>query len=280
MTNEKDQESALPKFELFQGFLLRIIKNSSARNDSDLKVLANRLAIRIACIGESIMAVCRNELQERVVLQSGHYNKVYFDHSSIATLCRSHFETCIMLLYITDLALEEEEFNLRMLVLDLHDLTSRYRKLKDLGNQDKGALADIESERKELSRLKDARQATLSMLESNKRFLALSDEDKTKIRSGTMLFARGMRSAVKECGWDIDGYNLMQNFLSAYTHGSPSSFLRRDPTDRIPKNEESVLEQALSSDLAIDYCYPALDKVCNRMFHIHSDVFMQGEAKH
>jgi hypothetical protein len=134
------------------------------------------------------------------------------DHFSIAVQSRSMIETGIMLLYITEAGLSEEEWKLRRDVLYLHDCISRLRLWKAMGQKketDKGRKIAVDLRKR---------------IRSNPQYLTFDEENRTEMLSGKVLYLRGLRSAVRSAGFSNRWLESIYVPLSAYTHATPFSY--------------------------------------------------------
>jgi hypothetical protein len=93
-------------------------------------------------IGNSLLVLCIPELRDQ---KRGPTDGGVLDHGSIAALARNLLEAWVMFLYLTDPALAEDQWLLRRAVLELHDCTTRYRMLKDIGDGDSKEVQDFKS---------------------------------------------------------------------------------------------------------------------------------------
>ena len=66
-----------------------------------------------------------------------------------------------------------------------------------------------------------------------------------KLTKGQMVFVDGARGAAREAGWDINEFDYVQSYLSAFVHSYPVSFMRAD---------EHRISFSDPSDFQINFC--------------------------
>jgi Family of unknown function (DUF5677) len=139
-------------------------------------------------------------------------DKKSLDHYAVAVLARSMIEAGIMLLYIMERDLSEDEWKLRRDVLHLHDCISRVRLFKGMEAKeeaDKGRAISQDLKRR---------------ITSNPLYLTFADEQKERLLSGEVLYLRGLRAAVVSAGFSKEWFEVVYVTQSAFTHATPYSF--------------------------------------------------------
>ena len=131
------------------------------------------------------------------------------DQSTIATIARGMIEATAMIAYMADQSLTDSDWKLRRLVIHLHDATTRHKMFKGWNS-----LTESNAYREEIVRLR-------SEIETVPEFKSLPEERQHKIRSGQEFYLKGLRSAIRLMGWDIDEFDSTYAYLSSYTHSSP-----------------------------------------------------------
>jgi len=161
------------------------------------------------------------------------------DHFSIAALGRVSCDSALMVMYLSKLDITYDEWNLRSYVLYLHDLCNRKRFLTSVGSVDgKAIFPFFDNYKKEKEKLK-----ILIVYYGQKCRKKKCDID--ALCKGNIVFVDGVRGAVREAGWDVNGYEFFQSYLSAYVHSHPVSFL---------KAEEHKINFEYPSDFQFAFC--------------------------
>ncbi|HEY2232616.1 MAG TPA: hypothetical protein VGK01_03990 [Candidatus Angelobacter sp.] len=138
----------------------------------------------------------------------------FFDHSGVLSLCRMVLEGMTMYFYLTEVC-APEEWKCRRLTMYLHDTCARIKLVRAF--QKKDEYADLLEGRKDLT----------DRLKKDEFFQRLNEEQQKSLLSGEQIFVRGMRAAAtRAAGWNEERFVSIYNYLSAYTHSAPMSFLR------------------------------------------------------
>jgi hypothetical protein len=138
----------------------------------------------------------------------------FFDHSGILSLCRMVLEGMTMYCYLTEVCTPEER-DCRRLTMYLHDTCARIKLVRAFRKKDE--YADLSEGRRDLT----------ERLKKDKFFQGLNEEQQKSLLSGEQIFVRGMRAAAtRAAGWNEERFVSIYNYLSAYTHSAPMSFLR------------------------------------------------------
>ena len=140
------------------------------------------------------------------------------DHFSIATLARAVIDACLMTMYISEPTLSTDEWNLRRNILYLHDMTNRKRFLSSMTVGDvKPPFFETYEEKK-----RDLKEKIVMF---GKR-VGMTKDKVSELQKGQAVFVSGARGAVREAGWNVDHFEFLQSYLSAYVHSHPVSFIR------------------------------------------------------
>jgi hypothetical protein len=246
-------------------FVARILSAVGRLNAEPSRLWANLLFFRLAMVGNSLLVLCIPGLRDREPTDGGG-----LDHSSVAALARNLLEAQVMFLYITDPKVSEHDWLLRRAVLELHDCTTRYRMLKDIGDGDSKEAQDFKSK---ITPLKN-------LIASSSAFRSLNAERQEKVLTGQELYVAGLRAVVKEAGWDVDHFNAMYSALSSYAHSSPASFYRSVLNPNEPDPGIAPDHRYVVCGLALEYTTEPLGWACERMFLLYPEVFLKGETKH
>ncbi|MBR0644024.1 hypothetical protein [Plastoroseomonas hellenica] len=154
---------------------------------------------------------------------------VLLDHFSIAALARTIVDASLMIMYISHPSLTRDAWNLRRYVLYLHDITNRKRFISAMPDKDEEFNSSYQIRKPEF-------QAKIRDFASR---MSLPERDIEELIKGQKVFVEGARGAVREAGWDVDEFEFIQSYLSAYVHSHPVSFMRaiehgisfQDPSD-------------------------------------------------
>jgi len=189
-----------------------------------------------------------------------HYRKsskgsALLDHFSIASLARTIVDASLMTMYISHPSLTRDEWNLRRYVLYLHDLTNRKRILMGSKKNDEAFFRSYPGQK--AARIEKIRRFSKS--------LRLDDAATTELTKGQKVFVDGARGAAREAGWDINEFDYVQSYLSAFVHSYPISFMRAD---------EHQISFSDPSDFQINFCEFAV------RVHPGSYLFMTDLSEH
>lgn len=145
------------------------------------------------------------------------------DHFSVASIARTAVEAALMMLYISDPSLSPEQWELRHLILQLHDTSHRSRMFRSREKSEIGN--DVKQMRTEYRLHID--RITSEILE-NPEFSNLTPEQQDRIIKSRDYYIGGIRNAVRMAGWDVAEYDFFESYFSAYIHSMPMSFFRAE----------------------------------------------------
>lgn len=145
------------------------------------------------------------------------------DHFSVASIARTAVEAALMMLYISDPSLSPEQWELRHLILQLHDTSHRSRMFRAREAGDNGE--EVKQMRAEY-RFHIDRIA--SEILANPEFAKLTPEQRDRILKSRDYYIGGIRNAVRMAGWDVADYDFFESYFSAYIHSMPMSFFRAE----------------------------------------------------
>jgi hypothetical protein len=123
-------------------------------------------------------------------------------------------ETSLMLFYVSEANLTEEEWNLRKRVLDIHDCVTRYRMFKSW------------KQKEQASGFRRALEELRQELHQHEKFQRLDQKKRDDLLSGKILYLDGLRSVVRSAEWDVDMFDATYAYLSSHTHSAPVSYYR------------------------------------------------------
>jgi hypothetical protein len=138
------------------------------------------------------------------------------DHGSIASLARNVLEAGVLISYISEPKISEDEWKCRLLIFHIHDCVARIRLFKGISagqqaNEMRNALKDLHSR-----------------ISSNDHFKKLQPDIQEKAKAGSLIYIKGLRSAAEVAGWDKNHFDAMYNYLSVQSHWAPMGFYRMD----------------------------------------------------
>ena len=213
MTYQDDQgdmerifHSERHRFQIATEFAKEVSKNSAGREAPLRHVLGSYVFTRMCVSAETILYLIGTE--------TGLATENTLDHFSIAILSRSLIEASLMLHYLTEPSITEEEWELRRAILDLHDYLLRARLFKGLG-------ADAADEYEGWKHRAAERRAAIKALPA---FGLLSKDRKEKIMRGSELYVNGIRGVLTQFSVDRGYFDAIHNYLSGQVHVAPSTF--------------------------------------------------------
>jgi len=180
----------------------------------------------------------------------------YLDHASIGVLGRSIIDATLMTLYVSEMSLKRDEWDLRRQILYLHDLTTRKRFLKNMMNVDDGEPPQI---LKEYPRIKDEIVSKIKSLAEKQGF----NKEQTQALLKGLVFINGVRGAAREAGINVDLFSFHQSYLSNWVHSHPVSFIRADHHG-ISFDKASEYQVHFAA-LVLDFCAGYVELAKNRM---------------
>ncbi len=113
----------LAAFEIVAENAVRISQALEGRSESQRNAWISYIHARLCANSVTLLL-----LLDRSVNQEPGYQLL--DHFSVASIGRTAMEAGLMILYLSNPALSDDEWELRKAVIDLHDATNRYRMFK------------------------------------------------------------------------------------------------------------------------------------------------------
>ena len=170
-------------------------------------------------------------------------NNHSWDFGAIGTLARSFIEAFHSFFYLGIDEIEDDEWNLRINVFNLHDCTRREKLFRLIG--------DTNQERK----FKKIKHELLSEIKSNKKYLLLNRDLQKKIRKAQTAFLLNRQEIEQRIDIENDSIDWIYLFLSNQTHSFPMSFYRTESEQRGSGVENEIDKQYISYclDLIEDY---------------------------
>lgn len=219
---------------------------------------ASWLFLRLCIVGQSLhrLATYKGDGQSEVYT---------LDHNSIAAVARNLIEATVMFFYVSEPNVDENEWALRKSILDIHDCVTRYRIFKSFQNQEQADQFRIM-----MSELRERAK--------NEKFMQTIDEKKREqLLSGQQLYINGLRSVVKQAGWDADRFDAVYAYLSAHSHSAPVSFYRTD-VHGIDFSKPSRHQFALAG-FSLEHADQSIRAACKRLIDVFPDLFPEVDRK-
>jgi len=212
---------------------------------------ASILFTRLCTFSTSILALCPGSKLNPKGL--------HWDFGSIATLTRNLFECGLTFFYLGIEDVTEEEMNVRLMVMDLHDCTARIRMSRDLVRNEIGCKVYEEAIEKLTKKLNmDTFFGTLpvsvqkSVLKGQRACIYTQDEILIRI------------------GEDASWSRAFYHFLSSHTHSLPVGFSRMADHNRGHGGENDIEKCYIS--MALDFCTKNLNRSTADMQKAFSDL--------
>ncbi|UVO32262.1 hypothetical protein [Bradyrhizobium arachidis] len=273
MSEVDDYLAALQKFREYYDFLVKVHDAARKQTVEPRRGWANVLLFRLTVAATSILKL--TSPSEETEKEAG-IEWFVLDHPSIAVIGRMIVDAAILFGYISDLHIANDEWELRMHILELHDITSRGR---ISGHLDKMKLGDedgLENEKRQ-----ERKRTLRKLISESPQFKALDQERQKKIVDGSEVYLRGLRAAVREMGQDVNHFDAIWANTSNFVHTHPASHSRSEAlfVDQAA-NTLDLKNQFLQMDVVLDYCAGWLKFVVERTFLLYPELFLKGERKH
>jgi hypothetical protein len=203
--------------EYFDEQKIAYIKALDTAVEISLSVAGRRVDQRLAWATWIFARLCATGHSLRRLLEpvTSDYG-ITIDHASIGNLARNIIEASILISYVTQDGVSDEEWSCRKLAFHLHDCTARVCLFKGLGAND-----EYEKHKAMLEELR-------TRLSKDSYFNQLESDVQEKLRAGTVIYLHGLRSAAHVAGWNKDHFDAIYGYLSAQPHSTPMSFYRMD----------------------------------------------------
>jgi hypothetical protein len=229
----------------------RLRDNSVAASLAIAGRIADAKAVQASTIF-AMMCATSHSINRLLVPISSDYGAT-IDHGSIASLCRNLIEASILLSYVTEDGVSEEESTCRRLLFCVHDCSSRVRLFKGINAKKQYA------DQKEI--LKDLRNE----LSNNSFFSKLTEDVRKRALTGAAFYLRGVRSAAINAGWTEEFFDGMYSYLSSQPHFAPMS--------HFGMSWHSVDYKAVS-DCQMTIVGVALEQACNALSAARDRIFV------
>ncbi len=184
-----------------------------------------------------------------------------WDFGSIGILTRSFIEAFHSFFYLGIDEIDDDEWNLRINVFNLHDCTRREKLFRLIG--------DINTEEK----FKKIKHEILDEIKSNKKYLLLNTVLQKKIRKAQTAFLLNRQEIEQRIDIEHDSINWIYLFLSNQTHSFPMSFYRTESEQRGSgvENETDKQYTIYCLDLVEEYLNKGNDYIKNKNIIINNE---------
>jgi hypothetical protein len=140
-----------------------------------------------------------------------------WDSAAVISVARTAFETYLGRFYLCTEQMSDEDYRLRLRLIQLHDATERPRILKKLGID--GGFEDNETYDKEVDQLR-------SDISSNSIFQALPLKKQSKLLSGDTPYYLSQDELLERLGANVQQVRGLWELFSSHAHSYPFSFYR------------------------------------------------------
>jgi hypothetical protein len=200
------QEKA--RFTTSAEFAISVSKMAAGRQANTPTLMASYVFTRICVGADSLRYLLDRDVEKP--------KDVTLDHFSTSVLARNIVEASLMLHYLLEDGVSDEEWALRGKVLDLHDVILKLRLFKSIGAEEEYKIS-----KGEMTRLRDE-------LKQLPAFKFVDGARQERLLAGHELYVNGLRSTLKLVGVENDYFDGMYAYLSTQVHIAPSSFYETD----------------------------------------------------
>ena len=168
--------------------------------------MASFVFTRMCIAADTLLYVIRREI--------GNSKDQTLDHYSIGVIARNIIESALMFHYLSQQGMSEEDWRLRIVVLNLHDATLKVRLWK--GIQDE----QYKNWKTQMDELRES-------LKAHPTFQTADPDQQKRLLSGQQLYVGGFRSTLKLVELpelDEEYFDGMYAYLSSQVHIGPTSF--------------------------------------------------------
>ncbi len=182
-------------------------QDGANRNMEQRRYWASVLFTRICSSGVSLLWLCPGS----PVNQDG----LHWDFGSIASLTRNLFECSLTFFHIGIEAIGDDEWKMRLRVMQIHDCTERLRMFRDFNPHDP-QLAQFEAQADELR----------TDLSANPYFMLLPDRQRKRLLEGKLSCVLNRDEILRRMGEFKQQTRAYYKFLSSHVHSFPLAFYR------------------------------------------------------
>jgi hypothetical protein len=244
----------LDDFTSALGKAFAISYSSTGLRCSNRQVWASVLFTRLCTFATSILWLCPGSKLNP--------NGLHWDFGSIATLSRNLLECSLIFFYLGIEDVSEQEMNVRLIVMDLHDCHAR--------NQLRRNLAKVKDAGPSI--YDDAIVNLSNKLKNDPFFKELPSHDQKNIFKGQRACIYSQSQILSRMGEDASWIRAYYHFLSSHTHSLPLGFSRMAEHGR-GHGGENVVDKAYIT-YALDFNSKILKKCTAQMQTAFSDIAM------
>lgn len=253
--NQKMCEHYIPSLDDFSRALEKALATSHASSGlrcSKRQEWASVLFTRLCTFSTSILSLCPESKLNP--------NGLYWDFGSIASLSRNLLECSLAFFYLGIEDVSEQEMNVRLMVMDLHNCNARCRLLRDLAKiNDDGTKS-----------YKDTIVKLINELKKDIFFNKLPHHDQKSIYKGQRAYIYSQSEILNRMGEDALWIRAYYHFLSSHTHSLPLGFSRMAEQGR-GHGGENVIDKAYIT-FAMDFNSKLLNRCTTDMQKVFSGI--------
>jgi Family of unknown function (DUF5677) len=160
----------------------------------------------------------------------------HWDFGSVANITRTIMETRLAFYYLCIDPCDEQEWQCRWNIFNLHDCVSRVTLMRDMGH------ADTEAQ------LREQADELRGRLTSNAYFNSLPNKRQAELLRGGKAYLRSLEAIAEDAGIDTRTFKMMWQLMSWQVHGLPASFYRMQGGER-GSGVQTVVEENYSTVL-------------------------------
>jgi hypothetical protein len=168
--------------------------------------------------------VCVNSVSLLFLLPRNRYARAVFDHwdvTAVASLARDIVEGYLAFYYLCVDSVDQDEWNCRWNVFNLHDCVSRQRLFERF---------DCDTE--QVARFVQTAEELRRHLRRNRHFRSLSEKSQNLLLKGRNAYLFRQDEIIKRTTVDANYFRAMYEFLSTQIHALPMSFYRTGDKNR------------------------------------------------
>lgn len=225
---------------------------SSGLRCSNRQEWASVLFTRLCTFSTSILSLCPGSKLNP--------NGLHWDFGSIAALSRNLLECSLIFFYLGIEDVSEQEMNVRLIVMDLHDCNARNRLRRDL--------VKIKNDGPNI--YADAVDKLSKKLKTDTFFNKLPLQDQKSIYKGQRACIYSQSEILSRMGEDASWIRSYYHFLSSHTHSLPLGFSRMAEHDRGHGGENDIDKAYIT--FALDFNSKILKRCTADMQRVFSDI--------
>ena len=185
----------------------------------------------------------------------------HWDFASVANITRTIMETRLAFYYLCVDPCDEQEWDCRWNVFNLHDCVSRVTLMRDMGHSDTEA------------QLREQADGLRARLTSNGYFTSLPGKRQAELLRGGKAYLRSLEAIADDADIDTRTFKMMWQLMSWQVHGLPASFYRMQDGARGTGVQTAVEEgySTLLLSLALSLLVGARDEYRSLMQELATD---------